>query len=147
MCASTVSSKMLAEIARVEGFLFEETLTGFKWIGSRAETLSREQGYLSLFCYEEALGFCCGNVVYDKDGMLKDSWYCLCPACFIFESVYLLPPAVPLTIDQSLCLSQIYRHHVAGSICGTSVQCVWQGTHAHTTHAIAVRQVWRVCFQ
>jgi phosphomannomutase len=68
MCASTVSLKMLSEIARVEGFLFEETLTGFKWIGSRAETLSREQGYLSLFCYEESLGFCCGDVVYDEDG-------------------------------------------------------------------------------
>ena len=67
MCASTVSSKMLAEIARVEGFHFEDTLTGFKWIGSRAESLSHE-GYRSLFCYEEAIGFCCGDVVYDKDG-------------------------------------------------------------------------------
>lgn len=68
MCASTVSSKMLAEIARVEGFHFEETLTGFKWIGSRAEALSRE-GYKSLFCYEEAIGYCCGDVVHDKDGI------------------------------------------------------------------------------
>ena len=68
MCASTVSSKMLAEIARVEGFHFEDTLTGFKWIGSRAEELNRE-GYFALFGYEEALGFSCGNVVFDKDGI------------------------------------------------------------------------------
>lgn len=68
MCASTVSSKMLSEIARVEGFHFEDTLTGFKWIGSRMEELSRE-GKLALFSYEEAIGFSCGNVVFDKDGI------------------------------------------------------------------------------
>jgi len=68
MCASTVSSKMLAEIARVEGFYFEDTLTGFKWIGSRAEELHRE-GKFALFGYEEAIGFMCGNVVFDKDGI------------------------------------------------------------------------------
>lgn len=67
MCASTVSSKMLAEIARVEGFHFEDTLTGFKWIGTRASELHRE--YRSLFCYEEAIGFCCGDVIFDKDGI------------------------------------------------------------------------------
>lgn len=68
MCASTVSSKMLAEIARVEGFHFEDTLTGFKWIGSRMEELHRE-GKFALFGYEEAIGFSCGNVVFDKDGI------------------------------------------------------------------------------
>ena len=60
---------MLAEIARVEGFHFEDTLTGFKWIGSRASELSREEGYRSLFAYEEAIGFCCGDVIFDKDGI------------------------------------------------------------------------------
>jgi phosphomannomutase len=69
MCASTVSSRMLAEIARVEGFYFEDTLTGFKWIGSRAEELNRVEGYFAIFGYEEAIGFCCGNVVFDKDGI------------------------------------------------------------------------------
>lgn len=68
MCASTVSSKMLAEIARVEGFWFEDTLTGFKWIGSRGQELSK-QGYRHLFGYEEAIGFCCGDVIFDKDGI------------------------------------------------------------------------------
>lgn len=68
MCASLVSSKMLAEIARQEGFRFEETHTGFKYIGSRLETMSREHGYYPLFGYEEAIGFCCGNV-FDKDGI------------------------------------------------------------------------------
>jgi phosphomannomutase len=68
MCVSTVSSKMLAEIGRVEGFLVEETLTGFKWIGSRATQLKAE-GYRNLFGYEEAIGFAAGDVIFDKDGV------------------------------------------------------------------------------
>ena len=68
MCASTVSSKMLAAIAEAEGFLFNDTLTGFKYIGNRACELS-EEGYRPLFLYEEAIGFCCGDVVFDKDGL------------------------------------------------------------------------------
>jgi phosphomannomutase len=61
MCASTVSSQMLAEIARTEQFRFEDTLTGFKWIGSRAAALhgspaaqDQTKTYQTLFCYEEA---------------------------------------------------------------------------------------------
>jgi phosphomannomutase len=69
MCMSTVSSKMLAEIGRREGFHVEETLTGFKWIGSRAAVLQEYEGYRNIFCYEEAIGFCCGNVIFDKDGI------------------------------------------------------------------------------
>lgn len=68
MCVSTVSSKMLAEIGRVEGFLVEETLTGFKWIGSRSSKFKAE-GYRNLFGYEEAIGFACGDVIFDKDGV------------------------------------------------------------------------------
>lgn len=68
MCASTVSSKMLGAIAKAEGFLFNDTLAGFKYIGSRACELS-EQGYRPLFLYEDSIGFCCGDVVFDKDGL------------------------------------------------------------------------------
>jgi phosphomannomutase len=56
MCVSTVSSKMLAEIGRREGFQVEETLTGFKWIGSRSAEL-QAAGKRNLFGYEEAIGF------------------------------------------------------------------------------------------
>ena len=34
MVASTVSSKLIGAMARTEGFRFEETLTGFKWMGA-----------------------------------------------------------------------------------------------------------------
>lgn len=39
MIASTVSSKMLSAVARFEGFTFEETLPGFKWMGHRGQQL------------------------------------------------------------------------------------------------------------
>lgn len=35
MLASTVSSKILRSIAKVEGLNFIETLTGFKWMGEK----------------------------------------------------------------------------------------------------------------
>ncbi|OQS00204.1 phosphoglucomutase [Thraustotheca clavata] len=66
--ASTVSSKMLRAIARKEGFNFVETLTGFKWMGNATSEL-RNAGKTVLFSFEEAIGFCVGSVVKDKDGV------------------------------------------------------------------------------
>ncbi|OXU31565.1 hypothetical protein TSAR_007405 [Trichomalopsis sarcophagae] len=68
MLASTVSSKILASMAKKEGFKFEETLTGFKWMGNRASELIKS-GKTVLFAYEEAIGFMCGSHVLDKDGV------------------------------------------------------------------------------
>ncbi|GAM84852.1 hypothetical protein ANO11243_028540 [Dothideomycetidae sp. 11243] len=69
MLASAVSSRMLAHIAKVTGaFHFEETLTGFKWLGNKARDLHKE-GYQALYAYEEAIGFMLSDVVYDKDGI------------------------------------------------------------------------------
>lgn len=68
MIASTVSSKLLKKMAEVEGFRFEETLTGHKWIANKAIEVDNA-GYHTIFSYEEAIGFCCGNLVRDKDGV------------------------------------------------------------------------------
>ncbi|KAG5645035.1 hypothetical protein DXG03_007214 [Asterophora parasitica] len=68
MVASTVSSKMLEAIARVEGFRFAECLTGFKFIGNTALDLVK-QGYEVPFGYEEAIGFMFGSEIRDKDGV------------------------------------------------------------------------------
>uniref|UniRef100_A0A8C8FJE2 Phosphoglucomutase 2-like 1 n=1 Tax=Oncorhynchus tshawytscha TaxID=74940 RepID=A0A8C8FJE2_ONCTS len=56
MLATTVSSKILKAFARKEGFHFEETLPGFKWIGKKIHEL-------------ESIGFLCGSMVPDKDGV------------------------------------------------------------------------------
>ncbi|XP_063778476.1 phosphopentomutase [Pseudophryne corroboree] len=68
MLASTVSSKILRAIAVQEGFHFEETLTGFKWMGNRAKE-HIDQGKTVLFAFEEAIGYMCCPFVLDKDGV------------------------------------------------------------------------------
>lgn len=67
MLNSTVSSQMLKAMADKEGFLYEDTLTGFKWIGNRAIDLEKE-GYTVPFAYEEAIGYMFPGV-HDKDGV------------------------------------------------------------------------------
>jgi len=68
MLSSTVSSMVLKTMAAKEGFLFEDTLTGFKWLGNRARQLEAE-GHRILMCFEEAIGFAHGSAVVDKDGV------------------------------------------------------------------------------
>lgn len=63
-----VSSPCLGVIAADFGARYEETLTGFKWIEQRTIELERA-GYDVLLGYEEALGYCVGNAVRDKDGI------------------------------------------------------------------------------
>ncbi|KAI5817498.1 hypothetical protein BZA77DRAFT_309725 [Pyronema omphalodes] len=63
MLASTVSSQMLKTMASVEGFTYEETLTGFKWLGTRGLDINAS------YAFEEAIGFMFSPVVYDKDGI------------------------------------------------------------------------------
>jgi phosphomannomutase len=66
--SSIVSTPMLGIIARDLGVHYEETLTGCKWIANRAIELERD-GYTFVFGFEEALGYCIGDVVRDKDGI------------------------------------------------------------------------------
>jgi phosphomannomutase len=66
--ASIVSSPLLGRIAETLDVRYEETLTGFKWIANRAMELERE-GFEFVFGYEEALGYCVGSAVRDKDGI------------------------------------------------------------------------------
>lgn len=68
MVVSTVSSQMLSAIAKVESFTVVDTLPGFKHIGAQS-LLLRSQGYKVIFSYEEAIGYCCGEHVCDKDGI------------------------------------------------------------------------------
>ena len=68
MLASTVSWRMLEAMAKKEGFKFQETLTGFKWLGNVAQDLQRD-GYAPVYAFEEAIGYMFPSVVWDKDGI------------------------------------------------------------------------------
>jgi|GEM_PF-126527 len=65
--ASVVSSSMLARVAEAHKARCEFTLTGFKWLWDRALQLHGEAEFV--FAYEEALGYCVGPAVRDKDGI------------------------------------------------------------------------------
>lgn len=86
MLNSAVSSSMLAHIASREGFTVEETLTGFKWLGNRALTISEQGGKHVRFAYEEALGYMFPSVVYDKDGIVAAGVFL--KACAEWGSLY-----------------------------------------------------------
>ncbi|XP_047126037.1 phosphopentomutase isoform X1 [Hydra vulgaris] len=68
MIYSTVSSRALRTMGEIEGFQFEETLTGFKWMGNKTTEL-HEKGKTVLFAFEEAIGYMFGTQVLDKDGI------------------------------------------------------------------------------
>lgn len=67
MLNSTVSSQALRGVCEKWGVHYEDTLTGFKWIGNRAIDLEAN-GYRVPFAYEEAIGYMF-EVVHDKDGV------------------------------------------------------------------------------
>ena len=64
VATTIVSSTLLRALAAEAGVAHVETLTGFKWL-SRAAGPEQHR----LFAYEEALGFCIGDLVGDKDGI------------------------------------------------------------------------------
>lgn len=65
---SIVSSSLLSRIAHDRGAAYAETLTGFKWIANAALAAEAE-GKAFVLGYEEALGYSCGPLVRDKDGI------------------------------------------------------------------------------
>lgn len=80
MLTTAVSTSMLSKIAREESFHFQETLTGFKWLGNVARRLESapssgrndvEGGDYTVvpFAFEEALGYMFPAISYDKDGL------------------------------------------------------------------------------
>merc|ERR1719262_1560764 len=113
MLASAVSSKMLKAMGRKEGFDFEETLTGFKWMGNRTAEL-RAEGREVIMAYEEAIGFCTGDVVKDKDGVAAASVF-LEMASFLRREEGLSPYQK---------LSQLYRTYGQFYTADSYVKCL-----------------------
>ncbi|MGE0795285.1 MAG: phospho-sugar mutase, partial [Acidimicrobiia bacterium] len=64
LVTTVVSSRLLAAQAAAAGVRYAESLTGFKWV-----VRAPGEGHSLLFGYEEALGYCVGGLVRDKDGI------------------------------------------------------------------------------
>uniref|UniRef100_A0A2R5LLS1 Putative phosphoglucomutase/phosphomannomutase n=1 Tax=Ornithodoros turicata TaxID=34597 RepID=A0A2R5LLS1_9ACAR len=124
MIASTVSSKILKAIAAKEGFNFEETLTGFKWMANKAIELIK-QGKTVLLAFEEAIGYMCGTDVLDKDGVTA--------AMHVAQMVaYLETRSLTLT-DQ---LRNIYREYGYHVCCSSYYICHHQPTIKKMFHRL-----------
>jgi phosphomannomutase len=67
--STIVSTPLLERVVREHGAHCVRTLTGFKWIIGKALALSRERGLRTVLGFEEALGYCIGDLVHDKDGI------------------------------------------------------------------------------
>jgi phosphomannomutase len=67
--STLVSSALLGRVATAHGAHYERTLTGFKWIITRARALERERALRFVFGYEEAIGYAFGALGDDKDGI------------------------------------------------------------------------------
>lgn len=68
VCCSLVSTAMLEVLAAARGARYAEVLTGFKWIWDKALAVAPE-GRTFVYGFEEALGYCVGRAVRDKDGV------------------------------------------------------------------------------
>jgi phosphomannomutase len=64
LVTTVVSSRLLSKLAEAAGVAYAEALTGFKWV-----VRAPGPGQRFLFGYEEALGYCVGDLVRDKDGV------------------------------------------------------------------------------
>ncbi|XP_048852081.1 phosphoglucomutase-2 [Brienomyrus brachyistius] len=106
MLSSTVSSKILRALALKEGFHFEETLTGFKWMGNRAKQLL-ENSKTVLFAFEEAIGYMCSPAVLDKDGVSAAAIVAECAS-------YLCAQGSTLT-QQLDTIYEKYGHHITSN--------------------------------
>jgi phosphoglucomutase len=69
MIAATSASKIVRRMAEVEGFRYEETLNGFKWIGNKVLEKKQKEGLEFLFGFEAEIGFLLQDVSLDKDGV------------------------------------------------------------------------------
>ncbi len=65
---SLVSTGLAAAVAEAGGLRMEETFTGFKFLAERMGELEAE-GWETVMCFEEAIGYLIGGFARDKDGV------------------------------------------------------------------------------
>ncbi|KAI5625637.1 glucose 1,6-bisphosphate synthase [Silurus asotus] len=104
MLATAVSSRILKTMAEMEGFQFEETLPGFKWIGNKIHELAKT-GKEVIFSFEESIGFLCGRMVLDKDGV---------SAAVVVAEMAVYLHTKNITLNQQLQnIYEIYGYHIS----------------------------------
>ena len=110
LATTIVSSSLLGRMAAAAGVPYVETLTGFKWISRAADP----DGVLG-FGYEEALGFCVGSLVGDKDGISAAVVLAEAVAALAGEGRSVLDVLDELALAHGLHLTGQWSARVAGA--------------------------------
>lgn len=96
-----VSSSLLSRMATAHGVHFEETFTGFKWIG---RTVLNHPDLRFVFGYEQALGYLVAQQPMDKDGITAAVLMAEVAALAAFDGVSLQ--------DRLDAIALRYGHHI-----------------------------------
>jgi phosphomannomutase len=110
VATTIVSSSLLGRMAAAAGVRYAETLTGFKWL-SRAPG----PGQHLFFGYEEALGYCVGDLVGDKDGITAAVVLAEAVAALAAEGRTVLDVLDDLAVTHGVHLTGQWSARVAGS--------------------------------
>jgi phosphomannomutase len=103
--STIVSSPMIADVARAYDARHEVALTGFKWIWTAALALEQREPVRFAFGYEEAIGFCVGSAVRDKDGISAAVWFAELAAAYHGEGKTVLDRLAELYARHGLWVS------------------------------------------
>ena len=105
-----VSTPLAAAVARDHAARLEVTLTGFKWIVGRALELERA-GFRFVLGFEEAIGYCIGDLVRDKDGIAAAAHVARMSEWYAARSVDQTSAAASPPPSLHAALEALYRKH------------------------------------
>jgi phosphomannomutase len=138
--STIVSSPMLGPIAARHGALWEQTLTGHKWIQNRALELERE-GFAFVFGYEEALGYAPSKAVRDKDGISSALCLVNLTARLKASGQDLLDAREALWREHGFCADRQISRRFEGSDAKVRMAEVVDGYRRHPPSAIGGKRV------
>ena len=139
VATTIVSSTLLSKMAAAAGVRFVETLTGFKWLGRAADP----DGHLA-FAYEEALGFCAGGLVRDKDGITAAVLLAEAVAALRAEGRTVLDVLDDLAVDHGVHETAQWSVRVPGSEAMVQLSAVMARLRREPPTELAGRAVQRV---
>ncbi|MBA3282644.1 MAG: phospho-sugar mutase [Acidimicrobiia bacterium] len=131
-----VSSSLLGRMAAAVGVDYVETLTGFKWISRAAG-----EGRTLAFGYEEALGFCVGDLVGDKDGLTAAVVFAEAVAVLAGEGRTVLDVLDDLAVTHGVHLTGQWSARVAGADAMVQLAKAMSALRNHPPHELAGRPV------
>jgi phosphomannomutase len=134
-----VSSSLLGRMAAAVGVDYVETLTGFKWISRAAG-----EGRTLAFGYEEALGFCVGDLVGDKDGLTAAVVFAEAVAVLAGEGRTVLDVLDDLAVTHGVHLTGQWSARVAGADAMVQLAKAMSALRNHPPHELAGRPVTSV---